>query len=97
MRLRLTPRARDDLVDIADYLGLRNPTAARRVREAIFDGVRLLKAFPQMGRQQKPEGVRKLVTRRYHYLIYYTFDVAADEVVVLTIQHPARERKHDDG
>ena len=42
------------------------------------------------------EGVRKLVTRHYPYLVYYTIDDAADEIVVVAIQHPAQEREHSD-
>ena len=41
-------------------------------------------------------GVRKHVTRRYGYLVYYTIDDAAGEVQVLAIQHPARERSFQD-
>jgi toxin ParE1/3/4 len=52
--------------------------------------------FPYVGRQQKAEGVRKLVTRHYPYLVYYTTDVEAEEIVILTIRHPAREREHSD-
>jgi toxin ParE1/3/4 len=52
--------------------------------------------FPQVGRAQSVEGVRKLVTRKYSYLVYYTVDEADEEIVVLTIQHPAREREHKD-
>jgi toxin ParE1/3/4 len=40
--------------------------------------------------------VRKLVTRKYAYLIYYTVDEAADEIVVLNVRHPARERDYED-
>jgi toxin ParE1/3/4 len=40
--------------------------------------------------------VRKLVTRRYSYLVYYTIDSAYDEVVVLNVKHPARQREHED-
>jgi hypothetical protein len=40
--------------------------------------------------------VRKLATRQYPYLVYYTLDEEADEVVIVTIQHPAREREHSD-
>jgi len=29
--------------------------------------------------------------------VYYTLDEAAEEVVVLTIRHPSREREHTDG
>jgi toxin ParE1/3/4 len=41
-------------------------------------------------------GVRKLVVRRYPYLIYYIVDQAAVEVRILTIQHAARERDFSD-
>ena len=40
--------------------------------------------------------MRKLVTRRYPYLVYYNADDEAEEIVILAIQHPAREREHSD-
>jgi toxin ParE1/3/4 len=40
--------------------------------------------------------VRKLVTRKYAYLIYYTVDEAAEEIVILNVKHPAQEREHSD-
>ncbi len=40
--------------------------------------------------------MRKLVTRRYPYLVYYSADEAAEEIIVIAIQHPAREREHSD-
>jgi toxin ParE1/3/4 len=52
--------------------------------------------FPEIGRRQTVEGVRKLVTRKYPYLVYYTLDLAAEETIILTIQHPAREREYED-
>lgn len=48
------------------------------------------------GANRQTEGVRKLVTRRYSYLVYYTLDVAHDEIVVLNVKHPARQRNHED-
>ena len=96
MKLRLTPRATKDLADIAEYIHAHSPAAASRVRDAILHSLRSLVLFPEVGRAQSVEGVRKLVTRKYPYLIYYTVDQAAAEVVVLTIQHPAREREHTD-
>jgi plasmid stabilization system protein ParE len=52
--------------------------------------------WPEIGRKQTAEGVRKLVTRRYPYFVYYTVDAAAEEIVILTIRHPARERSYED-
>jgi toxin ParE1/3/4 len=36
------------------------------------------------------------VTRRYRYLVYYTADEQSEEIVILTIQHPAHDREHED-
>ena len=96
MKLRFTRRAAQDLADIADYIRKQNPQAASRVRAAILESLQNLVLFPQVGRQQKVEGVRKLVTRRYPYLVYYTADESAEEIIIITIQHPAREREHSD-
>jgi plasmid stabilization system protein ParE len=96
MKLRFTPRATANLIEIADYLHARSPAAALRVRAAIYDSLQNLILFPQVGRRQKFEGVRKFVTRKYAYLVYYTVDEAADEIVILNIKHPARRREHED-
>lgn len=96
MKLRFTVRAAQDLSDIASYIREHNPQAALRVRSSILESLQTLALFPHVGRQQTIAGVRKLVTRRYPYLVYYTVDEVAAEVIVITIQHPAREREHSD-
>ena len=60
MKLRLTRRAARNLADIADYLRERNPKAALRVRAAIVRSLQNLVLFPQAGRKQEVEGVRKI-------------------------------------
>jgi toxin ParE1/3/4 len=72
------------------------PTLAQQVRAAILHSLQNLVLFPQAGRAQTVEGVRKLVTRKYPYLVYYTVDDTSEEIIILTIEHPARERKHED-
>ena len=96
MKLRFTARATQDLTDIADYLVARNPNAAQNVRAAILHSLQSLILFPNVGRPQTIQGVRKLVTRQYRYLVYYAVDEPSEEIVVLSIQHPAREREHED-
>jgi plasmid stabilization system protein ParE len=66
------------------------------VRAAILESIQHLSEFPNIGRRQTIEGVRKLVTRRYPYLVYYTVDDQAGEIIILAIQHPAQERKLSD-
>lgn len=96
MKLHFTRQAKDDLENIADYVHQQNPEAALRVRDAIIDSLRTLVLFPRIGRRQKVTGVRKVLTRRYRYLVYYIVDDSAEEIVILTIQHPARKRQHSD-
>lgn len=96
MKLRFTPRAVQDVAELADFVRLRNPDAAERVRAAIYESLRNLLLFPYVGREQETAGVRKLVTRKFSYLIYYTVDAAAEEIVVLNVKHPAQERDHSD-
>ncbi len=96
MKLRFTSRAAQDLADIAGYIREHNPAAAIHVRSAILASLQNLVLFPQIGRLQTVEGVRKLVVRKYPYLVYYTADNAVGEIIILSIQHPAREREHSD-
>lgn len=96
MKLRFTRQATQDLNSIADYVSERNPKAALRVRAAIVESLQTPVLFPHIGRRQKAEGVRKLLTRRYPYLVYYIIDEASEEIVIIAIQHPAREREDSD-
>ena len=96
MKLRFAPQATQDLIEIADYIRAENSAAALRVRTAILESLEILVSFPLLGRRQSVEGVRKLITRRYGYIAYYLLDEASDEIVILTIRHPARDRPASD-
>ncbi len=96
MKLHFTKQAAQDLADIADYIRARNPDAAQRVRASIMEAIQNLLLFPKVGRRQKVEGLRKLVTRHYPYLVYYAVDEGTEEIVIVAIQHPAREQEHSD-
>ena len=96
MKLRFTPRAARDLAEAAESLHIRNPAAALAVRDAILRSLQNLTLFPAIGRPQDVEGVRKLVTPKYRYLVYYMIEEEAEEIVILTIQHPARRREFRD-
>jgi toxin ParE1/3/4 len=97
MKLRFTRQATDDIAAVADYIREHNPVAAVRVRAAIYASLQNLILFPRAGRLQKTEGVRKLVTRPYAYIVYYAIDESANEIIILNVKHPARRREHEDG
>jgi toxin ParE1/3/4 len=94
VRLRFTPRATANIIEIADKIHANNPVAAKRVGADIHTGLQNLVLFPRAGRRQKVEGVRRLVTRKFRYLIYYTIDQTAEELVILNIREPERKREH---
>jgi toxin ParE1/3/4 len=45
MKLRFTPRATANLIEIADYIHAYNPAAAKRVRAAIYESLQNLILF----------------------------------------------------
>jgi plasmid stabilization system protein ParE len=96
MKLRFTRRAIRDLTDIAAYLREHDPSAAARVRASILDSLKTIAAFPRVGRLQSVPRVRKLVTRKYPYLIYYSIDEATGELAILSIRHSAQARGYTD-
>ena len=96
MKITFSPRAVADLHSISAYLRPRSPQGAKRVRSAILATLALLADFPLSGRRQTVEGVRKLATRKYAYLIYYKIDEIADEIVIIAIQHGSRAREFED-
>ncbi|MFO1187547.1 MAG: type II toxin-antitoxin system RelE/ParE family toxin [Alphaproteobacteria bacterium] len=96
MKLRFTHRALRDVAEIAEFIRRENPDAALRVRDAILGSLETVRQFPEIGRLQNVESVRKLVVRRFPYLIYYSIDSDHAAIVVLTVQHAARRRIHED-
>ncbi len=85
-----------DLESIANYLEQANPNAAKSVISSIAETLDILRLFPDLGRSQTESGVRKIITRRYRYLVYYRIAHDAEEIHVLTVQHPSRRRTFQD-
>jgi toxin ParE1/3/4 len=89
MTLRFTPRARDDLREILEYIADENPAAADRVRRAIFDTTTLIAARPHLGiRNAKTPELRSRLVARYPYRVHYF--VRDANVWVIHIRHSTR-------
>jgi toxin ParE1/3/4 len=74
MRERYTPRARNDLQSILQYIDERNPQGARNVKRAIRKTINLIAEFPEVGRRAGEQGTRVLPAGRYPYLIYWSIE-----------------------
>ena len=89
MTLRVTPRARDDLREIMDYIAKENPVGADRVGRAIFDACALAAARPYLGiRNARAPELRSRLIARYPYRIHYFVENA--NVWIVHIRHSAR-------
>ena len=96
MKCRYTPRAIADIECIADFLNARNAVVAGKVQIALREAVSRLVLFPHMGRKQNFNNVRKWVIRKYPYILYYTVDLVAKEIVILSVCHHTEQRPYDD-
>jgi plasmid stabilization system protein ParE len=88
MRVRYTSRARNDLVEILNYLDDRSPQGAHSVKRAIHKTIELIGQFPESGRPAGIQGTRVLPVGRFPYLIYWTNE--AGEAWLIHIRHAAR-------
>ena len=90
-----TPAARQDLVEIAVYIGRENPDAASRFLAAAEDAFTRLARFPGMGPRRrlsdpKYEAVRFWPIKGFRkYLIFYT--PTRRGIRVLRVLHGARD------
>jgi toxin ParE1/3/4 len=89
MTVRFTPRARDDLREILEYIAKENPAGAERVGRAIFDTTALIATRPHLGiRNAKAPGLRSRLVTRYPYRIHYFVENA--DIWIVHIRHSAR-------
>ncbi|HEY6564300.1 MAG TPA: type II toxin-antitoxin system RelE/ParE family toxin [Pirellulaceae bacterium] len=89
MTLRFTPRARDDLREIMDYIAKDNPVSADKVRQAISNACALIAARPHLGiRNARAPELRSRLVTRFPYRIHYFVENA--DVWIVHIRHSAR-------
>jgi toxin ParE1/3/4 len=89
-RVRWTPRAADDLENIANYLFDNTPTHAERLIRSLYDAATGLRSFPNRGRPGKKPGTRELVLRSLPFILVY--QVEEDVVHIARILHAAQKR-----
>ena len=93
MKVRYTPRARNDIVQIAGYLSERSLVGARNVRHAIDRVIELIGEHPHSGRRAGEQGTRMLPVGHYPYIVYWKIE--ADEAWIVHIRHAARQPWRD--
>jgi toxin ParE1/3/4 len=87
MEIRWSPLAAEDLERIFQRISKDNPTAARGVVKAIYDGCAALKDFPHRGRPGRINGRRELVFTPY----IVVYQVKQHSVEISRIYHGAQD------
>ena len=89
-RVRLAPRAADDLQRLFDFLAETDLAAAEHVREAIAKGFSFLQDFPFACRKAAPENplLRELLIEFGQSGYVALFEIEdADTVTILAVRH----------
>ena len=87
MRIRYTPRARDDLDSIFSYLSQHSPPSAISVERLITQMINGLADFPEIG-PATDFGARVLLVGRFPYRVFYR--IREREIQILHIRHTSR-------
>ncbi len=82
MRVVWTPEAKQDRIDVWDYIAADNPLAAAS------DAAARLAEHPMLGRSGKIPGTRELIPHESYRLVY---EINGETVWILTLVHTARQ------
>jgi toxin ParE1/3/4 len=88
-------RARLQVLSIQEYVGQRNPAAAKRIGAALRAAVSLLKDLPNSGRAGSLEGTREWIVHGLSYIIVYEVLEDRGELHILGVFHQAQKRPID--
>jgi len=88
--VRLTAEAEEDLVEAQRWYQRRGSERARRFRGAVQDGLDLIERHPE-GQPLVYRSIRRMVLRRFPYLLLYFID--GEIAVVIGCFHGARDPK----
>jgi toxin ParE1/3/4 len=92
LEVRWVGRARLQVLSIREYVGKRNPAAAKRIGAALRAAVGLLKDLPNSGRAGSLQGTREWIVRGLPYIIVYEVFEERGELHILGVFHQAQKR-----
>lgn len=94
MTLQYTPEAVADLGRLREFIGQKNPLAARKAALELLSGIDKLKSFPRMGlpvsRAPDPQVIRDLFIGQYT-VRYHVLD---DNVTILRVWHDREDGRN---
>jgi plasmid stabilization system protein ParE len=95
VRTRLTPYAARQVKEVAAWWIENRPLAPALFRKELAALLALLRTAPEVGapfRHRRLQGVRRTPLVRSRYLVYYVYDAARAEILVLAVWSALRGR-----
>lgn len=87
MKINYSPESINDLIRLREFIGVKNPAAARRIAKELLVGIGKLKTFPKMGLPVKraPDSgvIRDLFIGQYTVRYY----VSSQNIFILRMWH----------
>lgn len=88
-RVKLSPRAQQDIKRLYDFLALTDKAVAGSAIDVIVKSFLPLTQIPKIGRKKEGTGLRELIIDfgSSGYIALYDFDEEIDEVVITALRH----------
>jgi len=87
VKIRWTPEAENDRLNIMTYIAGDDPLAALRMDELFGESVRALINFPEMGRDGIVPGTHELFPHKAYRIVY---QIDGEAIWVLAVVHTSR-------
>ncbi len=88
MKIRWTPEAEAERLEIGEYIALDNPRAAVRMDSLFETAVLKLSDFPRIGRPGVIGGTRELIPHESYRIVY---EIRDDGIWITSVVHTARQ------
>jgi toxin ParE1/3/4 len=93
LKVRWTPEAEAERLEIGEYIALDNPRAAARMDLLLETAVLKLADFPRIGRPGVIDGTRELIPHESYRIVY---EIRDDGIWITSVVHTARRWPPDD-
>ena len=92
-RLAILDSAIQDILELTEYLGAFNETAADALTDALADCFEQLAAFPELGRARPEidERTRSFALNRVRVNVFYVYEQADDVVMIAHVYRQERD------
>ncbi|WP_274626243.1 type II toxin-antitoxin system RelE/ParE family toxin [Arvimicrobium flavum] len=87
MRIRWTPEAEADRLEIFEYVAAHDPAAADRLNATFDRAIDRIRRFPLSAREGKLIGSRELIPHPSYRIVY---EIRSDTIWIAAIFHTAR-------